>query len=71
MTSKITEYEYLLSSFAGNGRLLDLIQWCLVDEEEQREKYYRQYGHYPEKRELLWKLKTDLVNKKLEIGGNK
>lgn len=69
MISKITEYDDLLSSFAGSGKLLDLIQWCLIDEEEQREKYYRQHGHYPEKRELLWKLKTDLVNKKQELIG--
>lgn len=69
MNTRLPEYNDFLELFAGNNQLIELIKWCFLDEEEQREEFYRKYKHYPEKRDLLWKLKRDLVQVKNEIGG--
>lgn len=65
------KYDELLNNFYGNYELLELIKWCILDWEEEREVFFQRNGKYPEQRNLLMKLKFDLVNKKNEIiGGN-
>lgn len=64
-------YDELLTEFSGNKRLVELIKWCILDWEESKELAYRTFGEYPDERNLLMKLKFDLINKKNELtGGN-
>lgn len=69
MNSNNKKYDELLSKFCGNTELLELIKWCVLDWEEERELFFERYGKYPEQRNLLMKLKFDLVNKKNELTG--
>ncbi|WP_335941825.1 hypothetical protein [Fusobacterium polymorphum] len=62
-----SKYDDFLAKYAGDNELLELIKWCVLDWEETKENYYQNYGKYPEQRNLLIKLKFDLVNKKNEI----
>lgn len=57
------KYEIYLEKLKGNQDLIDLIDLCLLDWENYCEGFYRVNGHYPEQRELLTKLKFDLIEK--------
>lgn len=71
MNTNMQKYDELLTTFSGSENLLELIKWCILDWEESKEAFYRTNGEYPRERNLLMKLKFDLVNKKNELtGGN-
>lgn len=55
-----TEYQILLDKFTGNNDLYKLLEECLLEEERNRESTYMIIGKYPDKRNLIMKLMTDL-----------
>lgn len=55
-----TEYQILLDKFTGNNHLYKLLEECLLEEERNRESTYMITGKYPDKRNLIMKLMTDL-----------
>lgn len=55
-----TEYQILLDKFAGNNDLYKLLEECLLEDERNRESAYLISGAYPERRNLIMKLMTDL-----------
>nr|DAS48532.1 MAG TPA: hypothetical protein [Caudoviricetes sp.] len=62
-----TEYQILLDKFAGNNDLYKLLEECLLEDERNRESIYLLSGAYPERRNLIMKLMTDLkVNEEKE-----
>lgn len=60
------KYESLLNKFTGNNELLELIEECILDEIGKAEAYYMNMGRYPAERNLLMKLKTDLILMKVK-----
>lgn len=63
-----TEYQILLNRFAGNNDLYKLLEECLLEEERQRESAYMMSGVYPERRNTVMKLMTDLkFNEEREV----
>ena len=63
-----TEYQILLNRFAGNNDLYKLLEECLLEEERQRESTYMMSGTYPERRNTVMKLMTDLkFNEEREV----
>ena len=63
-----TEYQILLNRFAGNNDLYKLLEECLLEEERQRESTYMMSGIYPERRNTVMKLMTDLkFNEEREV----
>ena len=63
-----TEYQILLDKFAGNNDLYKLLEECLLEEERNRESAYLISGAYPERRNLIMKLMTDLkFNEEREV----
>ena len=55
-----TEYQILLDKFTGNNDLYKLLEECLLEEERNRESTYMITAKYPDKRNLIMKLMTDL-----------
>ena len=55
-----TEYQILLDKFTGNNDLYKLLEECLLEEERNRESTYMITVKYPDKRNLIMKLMTDL-----------
>ena len=55
------EYEKLLKEFCMNENIFNLIEQCILDEYGKRETHYITNGKYPEERNLLMKLKADLI----------
>lgn len=53
-------YKVLLSVFSTNEDLLELIDLVRLDEARIRELHYLRTTSYPENRDMLGKLKTDL-----------
>lgn len=63
-----TEYQILLDKFAGNNDLYKLLEECLLEDERNRESTYLVSGVYPERRNLIMKLMTDLkFNEEREV----
>lgn len=63
-----TEYQILLNKFAGNNDLYKLLEECLLEDERNRESAYLISGVYPERRNLIMKLMTDLkFNEEREV----
>lgn len=63
-----TEYQILLNKFAGNNDLYKLLEECLLEDERNRESVYLLSGAYPERRNLIMKLMTDLkINEEREV----
>ena len=63
-----TEYQILLNKFAGNNDLYKLLEECLLEDERNRESAYLISGAYPERRNLIMKLMTDLkFNEEREV----
>lgn len=63
-----TEYQILLNRFAGNNDLYKLLEECLLEDERQRESTYMMSGVYPERRNTVMKLMTDLkFNEEREV----
>lgn len=63
-----TEYQILLNKFAGNNDLYKLLEECLLEDERQRESAYMMSGVYPERRNTVMKLMTDLkFNEEREV----
>ena len=63
-----TEYQMLLDKFAGNNDLYKLLEECLLEDERNRESAYLISGAYPERRNLVMKLMTDLkFNEEREV----
>lgn len=62
------EYQTLLNKFTGNNDLYKLLEECLLEDERQRESTYIMSGTYPERRNLVMKLMTDLkFNEEREV----
>lgn len=64
---KRDKYNKLLAKFCSNDELIELIEECELDERGKREFNYLKTNRYPEQRELLGKLKTDLILKRREV----
>lgn len=62
-----TEYQILLNKFTGNDDLYKLLEECLLEDERQRESTYMMMGAYPERRNLVMKLMTDLKINESEV----
>nr|DAV08168.1 MAG TPA: hypothetical protein [Caudoviricetes sp.] len=63
-----TEYQILLNKFAGNNDLYKLLEECLLEDERNRESIYLLSGTYPERRNSIMKLMTDLkTNEEREV----
>lgn len=68
MENRRLEYQILLDKFTGNIDLLSLIEEFILDEEREKEMFYRRTGHYPEPHDRLMKLKFDLlINEKRKV----
>lgn len=61
MNNHRDKYQRLLDKFTGNTELLELIEECILDEVGKAEATYLNTGRYPAERNLLMKLKTDLI----------
>ena len=62
------EYQILSNKFTGNNDLYKLLEECLLEDERQRESTYIMSGMYPERRNLVMKLMTDLkFNEEREV----
>ena len=62
------EYQILLDKFTGNNDLYKLLEECLLEDERNRESTYLMSGIYPERRNLIMKLMTDLTfNEEREV----
>lgn len=74
MIKKTPDYEKLLNKYCADTDIFELIEQCILDEYGQREAIYELNGRYPEKRELIMKLKADLINTRVksikQAGGN-
>lgn len=57
-------YKELLLKFAGNAELLELFDLALLDDIRIREMYYEKNKKYPDQRDMLGKLRTDLYTVK-------
>lgn len=55
------EYIELLKKYAFNEELTKLIDLVYLDSIRERENYYLQHSAYTEQRDLLQKLKIDLI----------
>lgn len=55
------KYQMLLDKFSGNSELLEIIEECILDDISKKEAIYLNTGQYPQQRDLLMKLKTDLI----------
>lgn len=67
-----TEYQILLNKFAGNNDLYKLLEESLLEEERQRESAYMMSGVYPERRNTVMKLMTDLkFNEEREVNNGR
>lgn len=54
------KYEKLLTKFAADPEIFDLIDECVKDDLREREKYFLATGKYPDTRNGLMKLKMDI-----------
>ena len=62
------EYQILLDKFSGNNDLYKLLEECLLEDERNRESTYLMSGTYPDRRNLIMKLMTDLkFNEEREV----
>lgn len=64
---KTPQYEKLLIKYCSDTDIFELIEECILDDYGQREATYIRNGKYPEKRELIMKLKSDLINTRANI----
>lgn len=71
MEIQTPEYQKLLNKFATDNDIFELI--CILADYADREKEFLSKKRYPEKRELIMKLKSDLMLTKLKMmrGGNR
>ena len=58
-------YIDLLNKFCNNDNLINLVNHCIMDNIRQNEDVYLSTGRYPEKRDLMSKLVTDLKKAKI------
>lgn len=56
-----SKYQILLDKFKGDTELIELIEECILEDKGEREAIYIRRKEYPEQRDLLMKLKTDLL----------
>lgn len=64
--NKINErYKELLSKFAGNKEIKELLELVILDAVRIDEVYYQKNNSYPKKRDNLGKLKMDLFTAEL------
>lgn len=66
------EYEKLLNKYCQDDDIFLLIEQCIISDFGEREAIYNELKRYPEQRDRLMKLKSDLIDEKLKImrGGN-
>lgn len=57
-------YQELLKKYCNDTDLLELINLCIIDNRRERELFYLSKGKYPDKRELIEKLRIDLLTLK-------
>lgn len=67
------EYEKLLNKYCVDKDIFDLIEHCILADFGEREDFYNNHKKYPEQRDRLMKLKSDLANQiyKISKGGNR
>lgn len=65
------KYKNLLVKYAVDKDIFELIEQCILSEYGTREMEYLNKGRYPEKRELIMKLKADLSVARQEISQSK
>lgn len=70
MSDNREKYDILLAKFCKNDEIVEMLEECMLDELGKREFKYIKTGKYPEYRDLLGKLKTDLILKKIEVINN-
>lgn len=66
-----SNYKKLLLQFAGNKELLELLDLVVLDDMRVRGNYYMQHNSYPERIDLLQKLKIDLETTKAYMDSKK
>lgn len=71
LDSQPLKYKNLLVKYATDIDIFDLIEQCILSEYATREMEYLNKGKYPEKRELIMKLKADLILARQEISQSK
>lgn len=64
MVDTTKEYGKLLVKYCKDDDFISLIEQCTIHELEEREKFFEVNKRYPEKRDGLMKLKSDLNNMK-------
>lgn len=68
------EYKELLKKYCNNKELTKLINFCIIDIQNARDTFYEENGYYPDQRDGIMKLKSDLQFarkiKELEKGEN-
>lgn len=67
MDIKNKSYDVLLARYCGDDGLIELLRACILDEEDTKEAIYRVEYKYPEERNLILKLKYDLIEKRKEL----
>lgn len=56
------KYKKLLEKYCYDTDIFELIEQCILDEAGCREAEFVRSGRYPERRELIMKLKYDLIS---------
>ena len=54
------QYKILLSKYASDKDLMELLELVVLDDFRSREEYYIKNKTYPQRQDLLGKLKIDL-----------
>lgn len=57
-------YQELLQKYCNDTDLLELINLCIIDNRREKELSYLRNGKYPEQRDLIEKLRIDLLTLK-------
>lgn len=57
----MNRYKELLKKFYSNEELIELLDLVVMDSRREKEEHYLKNKSYPDDRDLLGKLKTDLL----------
>lgn len=58
----ITEYDVLLKKYSSNPEIIRLLDLAVLEEERRREQIYISCSRYPERRDILSRLRQDLIS---------
>lgn len=59
------KYLMLLNKFMGNNEIYELLDLCVIDDKRNQEISYLKNGKYKDQRDLLSKLKVDLLSARM------